>query len=170
MSVSRTWLYAVGLAAIALAGASFRALAVDPPKPDAAKTAQTKPGAGGDAAKPHAAMVIEEGPSAPEAPPPPPQGEEKSAIATYIREQTSEVVRCYQKRLDDKPTLQGKLYVIFYIGPAGRVIGATTSGLEDRDLASCILPIVRKWEFEKPKSGGKLMVKYPFVFTPRPTR
>ena len=38
--------------------------------------------------------------------------------------------------------------------------------LQDQELSACVLKIVRKWEFEKPKSGGKLMVKYPFVFTP----
>jgi hypothetical protein len=29
---------------------------------------------------------------------------------------------------------------------------------------------VRKWEFDKPQSGGKLRVAYPFKFEPQPTR
>jgi len=151
------------LFAILFAAAAARA--ADPPKPDAAQAA--KKGAGGDAEpRPKAAIVIEEGPSTAEPPPPPPVGEEKSVIGDYIRGQTRDVVECYKRRLDDRPTLQGKLYVRFYIGPSGRVIGALTEGLEDAELSSCVLKIVRKWEFDKPKSGGKLQVKYPFVFKP----
>ena len=127
---------------------------------------KTASGAGGDEAKPKAGMVIEDSASAPEAPPPTPVGEEKAAIAELIRGQMKSVSHCYADAVDKKPTLQGKLYAVFYIGPSGRVIGATTQGLQDNDLSTCILSIVRKWEFEKPKSGGKLMVKYPFVFTP----
>jgi outer membrane biosynthesis protein TonB len=137
-------------------------------KAEPAKGDGAKKGAGGDVgAKPAAAMALEgEVASTAEAPPPVPQGEEKAAIASYIRDQTGDVHRCYEKRLDDRPTLQGKLYVILYIGPSGRVIGATTQGLDDNELVKCVLPYVRKWEFDKPKSGGKLMVKYPFVFKP----
>ena len=136
------------------------------PKPKSEEATKTASGAGGDAAKPHASMVIEDAPAAAETPPPAPQGEEKAAIAAYIRDNMGEVKRCYAQRVEDKPTLQGKLYAIFYIGPSGRVIGATTQGLQDNELSACVLKVVRKWEFEKPKSGGKLMVKYPFVFTP----
>ena len=129
-------------------------------------------GAGGDVApKPQAAMVVEDAPAAgPSAPPPSPIGDEKIAIADYIRERTGDVHECYQRAVDHSPTLQGKMYVVLYIGPNGRVIGATTQGLENGDMIRCILPLVRKWEFDKPKSGGKLMVKYPFVFRPQASR
>ena len=131
-----------------------------------AELAQADGGAGGDEAKPKATMVIEDAPAAPEAPPPTPQGEEKAAIADFIKQQLRYVNKCYEEAVDRRPTLAGKMYAVFYIGPAGRVIGATTQGLQDQDLSSCIVKLVRQWEFEKPKSGGKLMVKYPFVFTP----
>ncbi len=128
-------------------------------------------GAGGDvAAKPAAGMVVEDGPGPNEEKPPVPVGEEKQAIAEYIRDQTPDIHRCYQRRLDERPTLQGKLYVILYIGPDGRVMGTTTSGMQDAEMVRCILPLVRKWEFNKPQSGGKLMVKYPFVFRPQAAR
>ena len=149
-----------------------------PPAPEAkaeqkqADATPDKPsGAGGDVgAKPSAGMVVEDGPGGSETLPPVPVGEEKQAIAEYIRDQQGDIHRCYQKRLDDRPTLQGKLYVLLYIGPDGRVIGTTTQGLQDSEMVRCILPLVRKWEFARPASGGKLMVKYPFVFKPHAVR
>ncbi len=77
---------------------------------------------------------------------------------------------CYEKRLLERPTLQGKLVARFDIGPNGKVIGATADGISDRELILCVLNVVRKFEFERPVSGGKLRIAYPFKFEPRPAR
>jgi len=58
----------------------------------------------------------------------------------------------------------------FDIGPSGRVIGATAEGITDRELIACVLAAVRKFEFDKPHSGGKLRIAYPFKFEPRPAK
>jgi len=58
----------------------------------------------------------------------------------------------------------------FDIGPSGKVIGATADGMADKELVLCVVTAVRKWEFEKPQSGGKLRVAYPFKFEPQPAR
>ncbi len=50
------------------------------------------------------------------------------------------------------------------------VIGATAEGMGDRELSLCVVKVVRGWEFEKPQSGGKLRVGYPWVFTPTPAQ
>ena len=132
------------------------------------KPADKPGGAGGDGgAKPKAAsMVIEETSNTPDLPPPPPQGEEKKLIGEYIVSHTDDVRDCYQKRLVERPTLQGKLIARFDIGPSGRVIGATAEGLGDARLVACVVGAVRKWEFEKPQSGGKLRIAFPFKLTP----
>lgn len=129
-------------------------------------------GAGGDGGtKPKAAMmVIEETSTAPEPPPPFPVGDEKTAIGEYVRSHADEVRDCYAKRLNDRPTLQGKLMVRFDIGPNGKVIGATAEGIPDTQLVSCVVGVVRKWEFEKPMSGGKLRVPFPFILKPEAAR
>jgi hypothetical protein len=136
----------------------------DPAKPDPAKPG----GAGGDGgAKPKAAsMIIEESSSASEAAPPPPVGEEKKLIGEYIISHTEDVRDCYQKRIQERPTLQGKLVARFDIGPSGRVIGATADGIGDAQLVACVVGVVRKWEFEKPAAGGKLRIAFPFKLTP----
>ena len=97
-----------------------------------------------------------------------PQGEERRAIGEYIRDNSGPVRECYEKRLQERPTLQGRLITRFDIGPDGRVIGAVADGIADRELTVCVLTAVRRFQFEKPHSGGKLRVVSPFKFEPRP--
>lgn len=99
-----------------------------------------------------------------------PTGEEKRAIGDYIRNNSGDIQECYAKRLQEKPRLQGKLVAHFDIGPSGRVIGVIADGVPDRELVACVVAVVRKWEFEKPASGGKLRIAYPWKFEPQPAR
>lgn len=105
-----------------------------------------------------------------EPPTPIPQGEERKAIGDYIRDNSGDVRDCYARRLQERPTLAGKLIARFDIGPNGKVIGASADGIADKDLQVCVVQAVRKWEFERPQSGGKLRVAYPFKFEPTPSR
>ena len=160
-------------AALALSGILAASVwAADPPKPAPPPAAQKPQGAGGDGgAKPRAAsMTIESEESGEEAPPPAPQGDERRAIGDYIRDNSTDVRDCYAKRLQDRPTLQGKVVARFDIGPRGKVIGASADGISDRELLLCMVGAVRKWEFEKPQGGGKLRIAYPFKFEPQPVR
>jgi TonB family protein len=133
----------------------FMLAAADAPKPAAAKP------------KPSMEIVFE---ADEDAAPPIPQGDERRAIGDYVRDNSAEIRECYAKRLQERPTLQGKLVARFDIGPNGKVIGATADGIADRELQVCVVQAVRKWEFEKPQSGGKLRVAYPFKFEPQPSR
>ena len=164
----------LALGAFALSGSPARgadtppATAPDNTEKPTDKPAEKPGGAGGDGgAKPKAAsMVIEESSNTPDLPPPPPQGEEKKLIGEYIVSHTDDVRDCYQKRLVERPTLQGKLIARFDVGPSGRVIGATGDGIGDAQLVACVVTAIRKWEFEKPLSGGKLRIAFPFKLTP----
>jgi hypothetical protein len=102
--------------------------------------------------------------------PPYPDGAEKLSIRDHVVENSGPIRECYEKRLAERPTLQGKLMARFDIGPSGKVIGATADGIADRELILCVVTAVRKFEFEKPQSGGKLRVAYPFKFEPRPVK
>jgi outer membrane biosynthesis protein TonB len=126
-------------------------------------------GGGDDAARTDAAaMVVDDDPQGTEVPPPAPTGDERRIIGEYIRNHTPEIRDCYEKRLRERKTLQGKLIARFDIGPNGRVIGASVEGMADRDLSMCVMKVIRGWEFEKPRSSVKLRVAYPWVFTPAP--
>ncbi|SRR5260221_5921404 len=157
--------------ALLLSLCATTAWAADPPKP-APPAAQKPQGAGGDggAKSKSASMTIESEDESEQATPPVPQGDERRAIGDYVRDNSGDVRECYAKRLQDRPTLQGKLIARFDIGPNGKVIGAMAEGIADRELVLCVVSVVRKWEFEKPQSGGKLRVAYPFKFEPQPTR
>jgi hypothetical protein len=89
------------------------------------------------------------------------------------REQVERVVRahqnaikfCYEKELQRKPTLFGKIEVYWVIVPDGSVekskIAITT--MEDGAVEGCIARQVKQWVF--PKSDGRTVVqKFPFVF------
>jgi len=117
------------------------------------------------------ASLVVEGEDASEEPSPPiPQADERRIIGDYIRDNSAPIRECYEKRLRESPTLQGKLMARFDIGPNGRVIGATADGIGDRELVVCVVTAVRKFEFDKPHSGGKLRIAYPFKFEPRPAK
>ena len=143
-------------------------LAADPPRAAPVLAPAPSPAPQKPPPKPSMEIVFEA--TEEEPPPPTPQGEERRAIGDYVRENSGDVRECYARRLQDRPTLQGKLVARFDIGPNGKVIGATADGIADRELQVCVVQVVRKWEFEKPQSGGKLHVAYPFKFEPQPSR
>lgn len=122
---------------------------------------------GGKKAQPIAPSISIEESDAKAELPPLPVGEEKRAIGDYIHGHSGGIEDCYRARVRERPTLQGKLIVHFQIGPNGHVIGATADGIADAPLNACVLGEVRKWEFEKPASGGKLRAGYPYVFQPQ---
>ncbi len=120
--------------------------------------------------RPGASLTVESEESGVAATPPYPIGTEKLAIRDRIVDSSRPIRECYEKRLSERPTLQGKLVARFDIGPDGKVIGAGADGIADRELIVCVVTAVRKFEFDKPQSGGKLHVAYPFKFEPRPAK
>jgi TonB family protein len=157
------------VAALAVCAAARAEDAAPPAPPEKAAQPAPPPGGGDGSAKPKSAsMAMEEDPAGDDAAPPAPSGDERRLIGDYIRNHTREIRDCYEKRLQERKTLQGKLVARFDIGPSGQVIGASAEGMGDRELSVCVVKVVRGWEFEKPQSGGKLRVSYPWVFTPTP--
>jgi outer membrane biosynthesis protein TonB len=120
--------------------------------------------------RPAASMTVEGEDAAEDVSPPIPEGDERRSIGDHIRDNSSEIKDCYARRLQERPTLSGKMVTRFDIGPSGRVIGAMADGIADRDLVLCVVTAVRKWQFDKPRSGGKLRIAYPFKFEPQPSK
>jgi len=120
--------------------------------------------------RPTASLTVEGEEPGVAATPPYPTGTEKLAIRDRIVDSSRPIRECYEKRLAERPTLQGKLVARFDIGADGKVIGAGADGIADRELIVCVVTAVRKFEFDKPQSGSKLRVAYPFKFEPRPAK
>ena len=137
----------------------------------AAHSADSRPAApSAQTSRPRASLTVEREEAGEASPPPSPDGSEKLAIRDHIIDNSGPIRECYEKRLLERPTLQGKLVARFDIGPSGKVIGASADGIADRELILCVVSAVRKFEFDKPHSGAKLRIAYPFKFEPRPAK
>lgn len=92
---------------------------------------------------------------------------DKELIRQVIRRNIGQIKYCYEKELQIKPRLAGKLAVRFIISPSGDVTSANVaegSTLTDRAVGQCVTVRVRSWKFPSPKGGGSVIVTYPFVF------
>jgi len=86
-------------------------------------------------------------------------------VSRVISDNIGGVKFCYELGLKRNPSLTGKAEIEFTIGENGRVVSArvVSSTLNDSRVESCILRKVRSMRFPAPE-GGKVTVKYPFVF------
>lgn len=93
---------------------------------------------------------------------------DKDTIRRIIRSHHNEVRHCYNQGLVRDPNLQGRVAVMFTIGPTGTVPSAAVSEttLSDRNVGNCVAGAVKRWKFPKPQTGGTAMVTYPFTFSP----
>jgi TonB family protein len=95
-------------------------------------------------------------------------GIDKDIIRRVIRQHHNEIRHCYNQGLVRDPNLQGRVAVMFTIGPSGTVPRAAVSEttLGDRNVGNCVAGAVKRWKFPKPQTGGTAMVTYPFTFSP----
>lgn len=92
----------------------------------------------------------------------------QSSIVSVVNRRKAAIRACYEKSLQVRPNLQGKVTVRWTIGLDGKVQSATTMGdtLGDAATTQCITSWVRRMNFEAP-DGGMCVVQWPFVFSNR---
>lgn len=90
----------------------------------------------------------------------------KEEIGRVIRRNLARFKYCYEKQLNANPNLQGKVSVYFTIAPTGSVADASIreTSMNDENVESCVVKVMRSLVFPKPKGGGIVVVTYPFVF------
>ena len=90
---------------------------------------------------------------------------DKEIIRRIIRRHINEVKYCYQKELQAKPDLYGRIIIQFTISPTGQVVMAVVqkSTLNNRNVETCVAKAFRRWLFPKPKGGGIVIVSHPMV-------
>ena len=91
---------------------------------------------------------------------------DKNIIRRYIRRKLPRIQYCYEKELQVKPSLVGTVVTQFQISPQGVVQGATAGGMGDKSVEDCVADAIRSIQFPKPKGGGFVNVRYPFIFQP----
>ncbi len=92
-------------------------------------------------------------------------GLDKDQIAAVINRHIGEVIYCYEKGLQVKPALSGRVGVKFTINGGGIVssAGVGSTSLNSAQVEGCILNRLRTWKFPKPVGGVNVKVQYPFV-------
>lgn len=72
---------------------------------------------------------------------------------------------CYEREINaGQPQLNGRLVTSFVINAGGRVseAGVSSSTLDSPRVESCILGVIKRIPFPKPRGGGVVQVSYPF--------
>ena len=91
----------------------------------------------------------------------------KTMVGTTLRRYKSQVYTCYQLRLKEIPTLEGKWEVTFTIdqdGSTSRVEVVSKTSVKDRQLRQCVKDRVLRWKFraiEIPQT-----IKQPYTLRP----
>lgn len=93
-------------------------------------------------------------------------GLDKDVVMGVIRRHQSEIKFCYEKELQQKASLAGKIAVTWTIDATGSIADAQVaeSGLNDANVEACILERIRRWRFPEPKGGGVVVITFPWVF------
>ncbi len=95
-------------------------------------------------------------------------GLSKYVINATIAKYLSQVRRCYETELKNKPDLQGLVEMSFEINGSGKLNFAKVSKttLENQNVENCISTKMMDWQFPQPKGGVNVPVKYPFMLRP----
>lgn len=90
----------------------------------------------------------------------------RSEIQREITGGMSGIQRCYEQGLRILPSLSGRVVVDFVIAATGVVASAkiASSTMTFPSVEGCIVKRVRQLRFPRPKGGGVVKVRYPFVF------
>jgi len=95
-------------------------------------------------------------------------GRSRASIQRVVMQNMAALRYDYNRRLRDKPGLNGKITVKFAIDEFGKVIFAqmVESTMDDSEFESTVVDKVKSWNFEKiDKPGDVTEVVYPFVFS-----
>jgi len=95
-------------------------------------------------------------------------GRSRASIQRVVMQNMAALRYAYNRRLRDKPGLNGKITVKFAIDEFGKVIFAQVveSTMADPELERTVVDRVKSWNFDKiDKPGDVTEVVYPFVFS-----
>jgi hypothetical protein len=92
-------------------------------------------------------------------------GLDMDQIAAVINRHSGEVIYCYEKGLQVKSGLAGRVGMKFVINGSGVVssAGVASSSLNNAQVESCIVSHLKTWKFPKPVGGVNVKVQYPFM-------
>ena len=91
---------------------------------------------------------------------------DRSLIQKVITNNIRSIRYCYSRVLQKNPGISGKVSVRFIIGKDGSVARANIkkSTIGSKAVEDCIISRFKRFQFDKPKKGGIVIVTYPFAF------
>ncbi len=91
----------------------------------------------------------------------------REEIQRVVDRALSRIRYCYEKELNQDPSLEGKVVAQWTIGSSGDVVAATIpqSTFARPAVGDCVQRVMRSLKFPAPVGGGVVNVTYPFVFT-----
>lgn len=93
-------------------------------------------------------------------------GLDRDVIDSIVKKRKARIRLCYERQLNFKPSLAGKVTVHFVIGKSGNVLSSSIAEdtMKSAEVNGCIIEEVKTWIFPAPKGGTLVNVDYPFVF------
>lgn len=93
-------------------------------------------------------------------------GLDREEIARVVRRHRDAVRHCYERELQSRPDLEGKVVMRFVVGGNGAVLAAKAaeSTLADPTVEACLARQIQTWQFPAVQGGGVVVVRYPFLF------
>jgi|GEM_PF-6529845 len=97
-------------------------------------------------------------------------GLKRSDVEPVVQSYFSKIRYCYEKELQKKPQLQGKIVIHFIINPQGHAEQSLIqeSSVQDDRVHQCLIQLFNQMVFEKPLKQSNVDVLFPFVFTQTP--
>jgi hypothetical protein len=91
----------------------------------------------------------------------------KEEIRRIVQRHINEIKYCYERELQSKPELAGRVSVKFIISGTGAVqmAAVASSTLNSSEVESCMTRAIKRWTFPPPEGGGIVVVTYPFAFS-----
>lgn len=91
----------------------------------------------------------------------------REEIQRVVKRHMNQIKYCYEKELAKSPNLQGKVVAFWIISGTGLVQTAKASQntMGNKSVEQCIMKVVKRMRFPRPKGGGTVTVTYPFVFS-----
>jgi TonB family protein len=90
----------------------------------------------------------------------------QEVVGRVVSRSNTQVKFCYEKELQKKPDLAGKIVAAFTIGASGDVVQSRVaeSSLGDANVEQCVIRVVSHMRFPPCEGGGTAEITYPWLF------
>lgn len=85
----------------------------------------------------------------------------------YVKREIVKLLYCYEKELVTTPRLAGTVIAELTISHAGAVTAASARGMNDANVESCIVGVLKDIELPE-REGGEVVVRCSLAFRPAP--